>query len=352
MSEDKAVLPPVGSLSRFDITGPDIAGTYTTYNSPSGSYDIMGDYEIEDAPWVFHETKTEGGYVYTTYTTDVYRKPEVYGRSAWVTFCDFDWDRLVEGSIEVSMESGSGTASGDAMLWTSYSVVKITIDGAILHATEATVAHVYNPYATADENDNSISGVYTYFHWVDLRNSSLSIDVQTSTGSAASVTENKTFINGVLVPTTAPVAGPAFPARWGLPWKQADAGSREFNRAATDTFWDFYTGGYKSVAASPLPYGGTFPFGTGVSYEDLKDQPRGSTSLPYVHHSGLGVAETGIKVYYLSPTEKRCVWGVANLPSAHLNEVQTYTYGSDDPATAEQLKGVGADGLLLNIYVV
>jgi hypothetical protein len=353
MSEDKAVLPPVGSLSRFDITGPDIAGTYTIYNSPSGSYDIMGDYEIEDAPWVFSEAITDSGYVFTVYTTDVYRKPDVYGRSARVTFCDFDWDRFVEGSIEASMESGPGTESGDDMLWTSYSVVKITIDGAILHATEATVAHVYNPYGTADENDNSISGVYTYFHWVDLRNSSLSIDVQTSTGSAASVTENKTFIDGVLVPTTAPVAGPAFPARWGLPWKQADAGSREFNRAATDTFWNFYVGGYKSVAASPLPYGGLFPFGTGgEAYEDLKDQPRGSTSLPYVHHSGLGVAETGIKVYYLSSTEKRCVWGIANLPSSHLNEVQTYTYGSDDPATAEQLKGVGADGLLLNIYVV
>jgi hypothetical protein len=76
------------------------------------------------------------------------------------------------------------------------------------------------------------------------------------------------------------------------------------------------------------------------------------SAAPYCHQSGLGVAETGIKVYYLSPTEKRCVWGIANLPSAHLNEVQTYTYGSDDPATAEQLKGVGADGLLLNIYVV
>jgi hypothetical protein len=312
---------------------------------------------IEDptATWSWQEVFVVPGYY--PYLTGYYHE---------ATFCDFDWDTPVEGRIEYRYENDTTGGTGGFNTQTTFTTT-VTIDDVVVHnaAYSAVASATYWPDGTPypretlyQSTSKEGGGTLTFFHWIDLRVKGLSADThtlpQTSTTQVTASVENKTYVGGVLIPGVPPipVATEAHLGGLGTLINVETVDVEGQVQVWLDDYYDPYT--QKTVdiygAPPPLPFDFILPVDpdglittSGTGYLQNKS---------YVHHSGVGIAETGIKVYYLSPTEKRCVWGVANLPSIHLNEVQTYTYGSDDPATAEQLKGVGADGLLLNIYVV
>jgi hypothetical protein len=332
-------------------------------------------------------------------------------RSHVCKFCDFDWDTLVEGQITVeasevltSITSSSSSDDPDfvvvgAFTWTLIRSVSVRIAGTIRFETTSEVTDTSSRSGESQawtRVRTVISENRTFFHWVDLRCDALSVDVysldpyvETTEANMfppalrRGVLRNTTVIDGVhmlevadeeiVVPTNTITTGAeefpfdvSGPRNYGYRLPPAPGQPTiEFLRDSipTKNRQILFGAGGKQWVPQALPYGAVLPFdsvthaGAGVLVDYLRSYAGDGAWVMkggghYTHQSGLGVAETGIKVYYLSPTEKRCVWGIANLPSIHLNEVQTYTYGSDDPATAEQLKGVGADGLLLNIYVV
>jgi hypothetical protein len=316
-------------------------------------------------------------------------------------FCDFDWDTLVEGQIEVESSEAITTVGKSplrtygvftwegievtSVTWTVARSVVLSMGGVVRYQRESKALH------TASEDGararEIMSDNRTLFHWVDLRCDAFSVDVQEIVPYEEidpfvqtlrpGVIKNITVVGGVAAagPPAESVMFPTNTFTSGFeeaPFYVTGLGYVEYVEnpefypsidsllnLPLKSFQITFGAGGKLWVPQALPYGMVVPFDTvtkmgpggvvgSADYKGYLLQRSGH----YIHNSGLGVAETGIKVYYLSPTEKRCVWGIANLPSAHLNEAQTYTYGSDDPATAEQLKGVGADGLLLNIYVV
>jgi hypothetical protein len=372
---------------------------YTERRATRQQLDITWDDDAEDI------IITALGAAYVATTKHATPKPnlpaEFYpaGSSYACSFCDFDWDTLVEGQISDVVDAVIVNVTLPpyvnwvgvwwmpiAFTWALTHTTTVTIGGVVRHQTETKISDVWTkegPPETSSEvfanlwgrSRHILSGERSFFHWVDLRVDSLSVDIQecdpytevTDVGAnglyfpaiaPTGRTKNVTVLRGLVVadtPSEVVTFGPrtfvegvelvptANAAAW---WDLGGIPARsdpEFFTTVETYDKQILVGGRTPQA---LPYGSmTFlnpSVRVGAAY----------SASPYCHQSGLGVAETGIKVYYLSPTEKRCVWGIANLPSIHLNEVQTYTYGSDDPATAEQLKGVGADGLLLNIYVV
>jgi hypothetical protein len=313
----------------------------------------------------FNEDPTAEWYKATSYLIHVYI-PAFTGYYHEVTFCDFDWDTLVEGRIEYRHENDTTGGTGGFNTQSTFATT-VTVGGVALHQAEyiSTASATYWPDGTPYPRETLYQsaskeggGTLTFFHWIDLRVNGLSVDThtipQTATTQVTATVENKTYVGGMFIPGVAPVpvATEAHLGGFGTLINVETVDVEGQVQVWLDDYYDPYTQKIVDIygAPPPLPFDFILPVDpdglittSGTGYLQNKS---------YVHHSGVGIAETGIKVYYLSPTEKRCVWGVANLPSIHLNEVQTYTYGSDDPATAEQLKGVGADGLLLNIYVV